>query len=190
MYSTIDFHVRGVAPLIMHNGQLADQSNEFAKAKKQLTGKRKKTDEGQEEITRLDFLGSLYVDDSQRPVLPGELIEATIINGAKRTKQGKTCRSALFVDGFAPLIYEGPKTPETLLADRRFHYRVGVIINRARIFTTRPIFKTWEVKFTVSYLAEVLNHDEVIEFVAAAGQFAGFGDYRPRFGRFEIVSAT
>ena len=35
-YKTIDFHVRGVAPLLMHNGQLANPMNRFAKAMKAI----------------------------------------------------------------------------------------------------------------------------------------------------------
>jgi len=36
-YKTIDFHVRGVAPLLMHNGQIANPVNKFAKAMKAIT---------------------------------------------------------------------------------------------------------------------------------------------------------
>ena len=92
-YKTIDFHIRGVAPLLMHNGQLANPMNKFAKAMKAVTSKRKKTDEDHIELARLEFLGGLYADDQGRAVLPGEVIEGTIVAGAKKTKKGKDAKT-------------------------------------------------------------------------------------------------
>ena len=49
--------IRSLSPLIMHNGQLADPFNHFSKAKKEITGKRAKTDADMMEIARLDWFG-------------------------------------------------------------------------------------------------------------------------------------
>jgi hypothetical protein len=187
-YQTIEFHVRGVAPLLMHNGQLANPLNKWSKAMKTITSNRKKTDEDYAQLANLEFLGSLYVNEEGRAVLPGEVIEGTIVSGAKRTKQGKDAKSAIIVDGNFPLLYDGPKTPETLRDDERFRYVAGVAVGQSRVMRTRPIFKTWECKFAVSFLDDMLNAQEVIDFVETAGRVAGFGDGRPRFGRFEILS--
>jgi hypothetical protein len=189
-YKTIDFHIRGVAPLLMHNGQLANPLNPFTKAIKAITAKKKKTDEDYTEVARLEIFGGLYVDDQGRPVLPGEVIEGTIVSGARKTKKGKDALSAIIVDGNFPLIYDGPKTPETLWEDKRFHYTVGVTVGQSCVMRTRPIFKSWECKFTVHYLDEVFNPQEVIDFVETAGRVAGLGDRRPKFGRFEVVAAA
>jgi len=188
MYKTIDFHVRGAAPLLMHSGQLANPTNKFAKAIKVITGKRKKTDEDYITLSDLEFRGGLYVDEQGRPVIPGEVIEGTIVSGAKKTKKGKDAKSGIIVDGNFPLIYDGPKSVEGLLADERFRFITGAVVGQSRIMRTRPIFKTWEVKFTVSYLGDVFNPQEVIDFVETAGRVAGFGDWRPRFGRFDVLS--
>jgi len=189
-YKTIDFHICGVAPLLMHNGQLANPMNKFAKAMKAITSKRKKTDEDHIELARLEFLGGLYADDQGRSVLPGEVIEGTIVAGAKKTKKGKDAKSAIIVDGNFPLIYDGPKTPKTLWEDERFRYVAGVVVGQSRVMRTRPMFKNWECKFTVHYLEEVFDAKEVIDFVDTAGRMAGLLDGRPRFGRFEIVAAA
>jgi len=188
MYQTIDFHVRGVAPLLMHNGQLANPMNSIAKAMKAITSKRKKTDEDYAALANLEFMGGLYTDEQKRPVLPGEVIEGTIVAGAKKTKKGKDAKSAIIVDGNFPLIYDGPKTADGLCGEERFRYVAGVVVGQSRIMRTRPMFKTWECKFTVHYLDDVLNPQEVTDFVETAGRVAGFGDGRPRFGRFEVVS--
>ena len=187
-YKTIDFHVRGVAPLLMHNGQLANPMNKFAKAMKAITSKRKKTDEDHAQLADLEFTGGLYVDEQGRPVLPGEVVEATIVAGAKKTKKGKDAKSAIIVDGNFPVIYDGPKTVDGLCGDERFRYVAGVVVGQSRVMRTRPMFKNWECKFTVHYLDEVFDPQEVIDFVETAGRVAGFGDCRPRFGRFEVVS--
>lgn len=189
-YKTIDFHIRGVAPLLMHNGQLANPMNKFARAIKELTGKRKKTDEDYIELAHREFLGGLYVDDRGRPVLPGEILEATITGGAKKTKKGKDAKSAIIVDGNFQVIYEGPKTPEALWEDDRFRHTTGAVVKASRVMRTRPIFKNWECKFTVHYLDDVFDAREVIDFVDTAGRMVGLLDGRPRFGRFEIVSHT
>ncbi len=186
-YKTIDFHVRGVAPLLMHNGRLANPMNKFAKAMKAITSKRKKTDEDHAELANLEFLGGLYADEQGRPVVPGEVIEGTIVAGAKKTKKGKDAKAAIIVDGFFPLIYDGPKTPEALRDDERFRHVTGVVVQKSRVMRTRPMFKNWECKFTVHYLPDVFNPQEVVEFVETAGRVAGFGDGRPKFGRFEII---
>ncbi len=186
-YKTIEFHVRGVAPLLMHNGQLANPRNKFAKAMKEITSKRKKTEEDHNALADLEFLGGLYVDDDGHPTLPGELVEAAIVNGAKKTKNGKNAKAAIIVDGNASLVYTGPKTAEELKNDDRFRHIASVSVGQSKVMRTRPIFKTWEVTFTVSYLPDTFNENEVVSFVEAAGRIAGFGDGRPRFGRFEIV---
>ena len=121
-------------------------------------------------------------------MLPGEVLEATITGGARKTKKGKDAKSAIIVDGVFPLIYDGPKTPEALWVEERFRYDGCVVVGASRIMRTRPIFKNWECKFTVHYLDEVFDAHEVIEFMDAAGRMVGLLDGRPRFGRFEIVS--
>ncbi len=189
-YKTIDFHIRGVAPLLMHNGQLANPMNKLTKAMKAITSKKKKTDDDYIELAHLEFFGGLYVDEQGRPVLPGEVIEGTLVSGAKKTKKGKDAKSAIIVDGNFPLIYDGPKTPEALWEDDRFRYVAGVVVNQKRVMRTRPMFKNWECKFTVHYLEEVFDAQEVIDFVDTAGRMAGLGDCRPRFGRFEVVPAA
>jgi hypothetical protein len=190
MYQTLDFHVRGVAPLLMRNGQLANPRNNFAKEMKKITSKRKKTDEDYDALADLEFMGGLYVDENNRAVLPGELIEATLVSAAKKTKKGKDAKSAIIVDGVAPLIYNGPKTPEALRDDDRFRSCTGVVIGQNRVMRTRPCFKEWEAKFTVHYLDDIFNAEEITDFVQTAGRQIGFADGRPRYGRFEVVDST
>ena len=43
-WTTLTYKITGDAPLIMHNGDLANPLSKAAKALKQVTGKKKKTD--------------------------------------------------------------------------------------------------------------------------------------------------
>jgi hypothetical protein len=62
--------ITGAAPLILHNVQLADPLNAYAKEMKKISGKRRKTDADLEELARFEWHGSLYVSQGQ-VVIPG-----------------------------------------------------------------------------------------------------------------------
>jgi len=75
MYQHLNVEIKGVSPLLLHNGQLADPLNQYTRALKQQTSKRKKTDVDLMEIRRLEWEGGFYRDDQDRPCIPGENIE-------------------------------------------------------------------------------------------------------------------
>jgi hypothetical protein len=50
---------------------------------KRVSGKRAKTDADFEELARLEFLGGLYLHNGE-PCLPGEVIEAALVEAAAR----------------------------------------------------------------------------------------------------------
>ena len=88
MYKTLTTRVVGVAPLLMHNGQTADPLNKFAKAMKEIAGKRKKTEADLVELARIEYLAGLYMGPNG-PVIPSVMLEAAITEGAKKAKNGK-----------------------------------------------------------------------------------------------------
>ena len=63
---------------LMHNGQLSDPLNEWTKAKKKITDKKKKTDADHEEVSRLEWMGGLYLFNGA-PCIPREAIKATLL---------------------------------------------------------------------------------------------------------------
>jgi hypothetical protein len=188
VYQTISFKVEGIAPLIMHNGQLCDPCNAIVRSMKLITAKKnKKTDSDLEELARLEFMGGLYVNEEGAPIVPGEMIEAAIRDGARKSRQGKDSLSGIISDGNWPVIYDGPKTAEELWDDSRFRDARPVAVNKARIIRMRPKFPKWKLNFDVSYLEDVVNKKDVMKWVEEAGRIVGIGDFRPRFGRFAIV---
>lgn len=189
---TIDFHVRGLAPVMFHNPRLADPTDELVRRLKVLTGKRKKTDADHTEIGRLEFLGGLYTDRPDGPngrsrvVVEGTMIEGMLLSAAKTKRRGPACKSGTMSDGNWPLIYKGPQDAEKLYVKPFIDYR-RVDVQGSAVFRTRPIFHEWELKFSVTIIPEQCDPDEVREWVAVAGRQCGLGDYRPKFGRFEVV---
>lgn len=186
-YQRLTFRLTGVSPLVMHNGRLANPLDPMAKALKRVTGKRAKTDADHEEMARIEFLGGLYVGEDG-PCIPGELIEATLIAAAKKSKRGPQAKAGLLSDGMHRIDYDGPRAPDDLWADERFRLTVGVRVGQARVMRTRPIFRDWSAEIFVDFLPDQLNRAEVAEMVGVAGSIVGLGDWRPRFGRFTAHS--
>ena len=193
MYEALKFRIRGVVPTIMHNGQTSDPLNFYAKEMKKLTSKRNKTDYIHLQLAKLEWFAALYVDDKGRPAWPGENIESMIIAAAKKTKNGQQAKAGLFVYGNFPLLYEGPKSAERLwdhkaVEKNPFVSRVSVVVNRNRVMRTRPIFIDWQLDFIVHYLPTVLTEEQIIEFINTAGIVVGLSDWRPKYGRFTVLS--
>ena len=168
----------------MHNGLLADPLNPWVKASKKLTSKpaKQKTDRDQEEISRIEFMGSLYLDDKLAPCIPGEVIEAWVRNGARRQRKGKDAEGGIYCDGNFPLVYAGPKNADKLWKEKKFVDRRGVKVGQARVMRTRPRFNDWTCDAVINYDDEYMSQDQLMEFLDDAGK-RGILDHRPRFGR-------
>jgi len=167
----------------MHNGQTADPSNRWAKALKQVSSKRKKTDADYEEMARLEFAAGLYMDKGG-PVLPSYLIESMIVNAAKKVREGPMAKSGCFCLNHARLEYDGPRTVDELWADEEYRFSAIVRVGMARVARMRPIFHEWAATITLSIEDEVVNIARVDDWMQIAGTQVGIGDWRPKFGRF------
>jgi copper chaperone CopZ len=189
MLRQLTVSIRGVSPLIMHNGQTADPLNKFSRAMKEISGKRKKTDEDYAEMSRIEWHAGLYVNAEQKLILPAACLEASIYDGAKKSKLGKAFKSAVFIEHDS-LLDIGKKygKAEDLFADDQFKDIRGVRVNQARVMRTRPIFWQWGCEFIVTFDDEQVNLKDVERAIADAGSKSGVGDFRPRYGRFEVVS--
>jgi hypothetical protein len=180
--------IRGLTALIMHNGQLADPLNAASLSLSKLTKKKDKTEADHLAIRKCEWYGGLYVDEKQRPCLPGEVLEALAVEGAKRLKLGKVAKGAIIIDGNFAIDYPGPKSPDALWADGGYVKLAGVRNKQNRVIRARPIFPKWECTFDVQWDPEMIkNEDELFDIFENAAS-VGVGDWRPKFGRFEVVS--
>jgi len=183
MQQLVKYHLDGVAPLMMHNGQLADPLNRFSKAIKQITAKRKKTDADHEEVGRLEWHGSLYLMNS-KPCVPFNCLRATLHNAAKTLRLGTKVKAGLFVTDNALLVYDGPPELDALWADERFRDRRPMSVGTSKVIRTRPTFERWGLDMAIAYNDELLNISDVDQCVTLGGSIIGLLEDRPTYGRY------
>lgn len=187
MLQTFKTQIESVCPLLMGNGQLANPSNPYAKALKQITSKRDKTEADMAEIAKIEWYGSLYLSDG-RLCLPESVLDATLFNASKKKKKGKQAAAGLFAIKAAILEYDGPKNPDKLWEDERFRFYVNVKRpGRGKIMRMRPIIPSWSADVEVSFNDETLNPGDVKDFFIIGGRDIGLMDWRPKYGRFIVV---
>src|SRR3546814_19161856 len=81
----------GKSPLMMHPDRLANPQNPATKAHKELTGKRKKTDDDHLAIAKSEFIAGAYWDEKEGFYIPGQNFDATFRSEERRV--GKECVS-------------------------------------------------------------------------------------------------
>lgn len=105
---TITLKLKSTAPMLMHSDRFANPLDPATKAHKELTSKRKKTDEDHEAIAVSEFNGSLYIDPDG-PFIPSMNLEAAFVEAAKMQKLGKHAKRALMIlEDKIHLQYERP----------------------------------------------------------------------------------
>lgn len=182
-WKTIDARIKGIVPLMLCNGQLANPLNPIVKAMKEITGKgRNKTDDDYERLALLEWEGGLYLDEDRRVVIPGYVIEGMLTKAAKKIRQRPHVQAGVLCDGNWPLEYDGPKDFDKLRADLRFRDTRNARPNGKVVQRTRPIFDRWAVSFTLHYDPSEVNPDLVQQILG----LGCIGDYIPKFGRFVI----
>ncbi len=181
----------GKAPLLMHNGQLADPTNKWTRElAKHTKGKAKDP----EMARKIEFLGSLYTGTAFKgtkpyecPGITGDMLYSCVIQGARARKLGKAAAAGV-IDGapFFPLHYEGPTDALELYEHGEFSDYRGVRIGQVRVMRSRPIFRKWAVDVRLQFDDSLISRDDLILALERAGLACGLGDYRPRFGRFTV----
>lgn len=193
--------VKGMAPgLICHNGQLADESNEWTQRINGLVKKAKTASSA--EVTRqlreARMIGGLYLDSDAAVVLPQSMLSAALARGATKVdiKKGKHFMSGITVRGNARLIHNGPDDVNELIKEERFQLNIGVKIGASTVMGTRPIFREWAAELPISYESDLVDQETVVSIVSAAGRYIGLGDWRPsspkpgKHGRFAVIAVA
>lgn len=196
---SIEFKINGIGSMLMHNGRLADQLDFYTKALKPLTSAKKKSDEKHLEIGMVEWEGGLYMSkanpdgswaEDSIPTIPANVLYATLLNGAKKSKKGTSYKSGVFVNDDAKFTFaSASKTLAELRKNPAHHDRRMENVQGKKIARTRPIFSDWSATFTVDYDPSIIDAADVVQLVTDAGRLVGIGDRRPAYGRFEIVSA-
>ena len=184
-WETVQYRLTSSCPLIQHNGRTANPLDKWAKLIKTISSKRAKTDADYEELARLEFLAGLYMGPDG-PVLPAYMVDAVLVAGAKKSKQGQIAKSGVFCTEHAVLEYDGPRTAEELWVDERFRFAAIVRVQNARVSRMRPQFDRWQAVITLKYDPNPVDLAHIDAWLAVAGTQIGLGDWRPQHGRFEV----
>jgi len=180
------YQITGEAPLIVHNGQTRNPLNNFAKSLKKVSGKRNKTDADHEEMARIEWYASLYLDNGV-PCIPGENWERLLLDAGRKLKLGKQVQASTYCPGAFPIEYEGPKTADELWEDPRFRFTHAVKVGQAAVMRTRARFDEWACRVEVRYDPEMLDLSQLTQIMTIGGDMIGCGDWRPKFGRFKVA---
>jgi hypothetical protein len=180
--------IKGVSPLLLHNGQTANPLNRYSRQLKAVSGKRSKTDEDFEEMAKIEFHAGLYLGEKGEYILPAHNIEAVMLEGAKKNKNGRLVQGGAFVESDPVLVFNGSdKSPEELWAGGEHALMVSVRVQRNRVMRTRPLIPSgWTAEVTVMYDPAVLEEPAIRQAFEVAGRERGLGDWRPKFGRFTV----
>jgi hypothetical protein len=198
------FKLTAVSPILMRSGaRLPNPLDPICKEMAKISGKRKKSDSDFQLLSDLEYLGSLYTTEPLDITINGdgvqcegggkvcvasEVIEATLIRAAKKSRMGETFKSGLIVD--TNPILESPNLPTsvTALFAKRASWRDirPVKVQRSTVMRTRPIFRDWSLIVSLQYMDDLITESQVKDTMTEAGQIIGICDYRPKYGRFNV----
>jgi hypothetical protein len=184
--------ISGVAPLVVHSDRGVNPADPLKREIAKYTGKRKKTDEDHETISRLEFEMGLYWSDDFGPVMPVANVKKCLYEAAKKSKEGPKVKEGLLeMESIVPILYDGPRTIQGLYAEKdKYVYEVSVGVMGKRTMRTRPRFPEWmlEVPFIID--TERLDATDFLRFAETAGRYVGLCERRPMFGRFDVIVQT
>lgn len=165
----IKVKVRGVAPLLM-NRFVVTTGEESKRGKKVYDPK-----EEAEKKTYRTEQGKLYLPNTH---FKASMVKASTdfkMTGRKTYKD--YVRSGVFI-----------KEQEIVLDQQEYKiFECPVVIQRARVMSWRPMFKEWTCEFTIEITDDFINQTTLKEILESAGRFKGVGDFRPEYGRFEVI---
>jgi hypothetical protein len=183
----VEFVLTGTSPILVSNPRTANPLDAYTQLIKEVTGKRKRTDDDERQLQRLKWEASLYFDPKVGPYLPSVYAWRSIHEAAKMSKQGKQIeRGLIALTDTMPIEYEGPRELDPMWATNRFVDVRDANASGRRIMAVRARFNEWRVKFQAAFSPELLNERDLKGYAEAAGRMIGIGTYRRVYGRFAV----
>jgi hypothetical protein len=172
----VQLTLRGTSDLLMHRWNVQAVEEKASAAKNSFA---KKTD---------DLESYVWRNEEGDICLPGEYIRQSIITAAKFKQDPRSPRksaSDLFKAGVVSLTQMASfGMKEWQYVDTR-----RVMIQRQGVNRSRPAIKSgWEAQFVFYVLTpEYISPELLLEVTNMAGRLVGTADFRPTFGRFQVV---
>lgn len=176
---TVEFTIQGVCPLLFHawNCEAVEAKGGAAKG-----SKAKKTDDVESYVHRTTdgFLG-----------IPGEYVRMGMVNAAKFKQDPRSPRKSA-MDLFRAALVTQTEIASLGVKDWDYLDKRRVVVQRNGITRTRPaMLAGWRASFTMEVvLPEYVTPDLLHEVLALAGRIIGLADFRPSYGRFQVVEYT
>lgn len=172
----VEVTIQGCADLLFHRWNCEGIEQ---KAREKKGSKAKKTD---------DIESYVYRNEENEICIPGEYLRMAIIGAAKYKQDPRSSRKSamdLYKAGIVCL------NPLASLGKDHWDYedKRRVVIQRAGINRIRPAMRSgWRATFELMVnLPEYITTDELNETIQLAGRLIGLADFRPTYGRFNIV---
>lgn len=177
---TVTVAIQGIAPILFHRWSNEAIAEKAAAAKGSAA---KKTDNVESYVYRCDD-GTIGI--------PGEYLKGAIAGpqGAAKFRQDPRSPRKSALD-----LYKAGVVPLTICASlgkAEWDYLDArrVTVQRAGVTRVRPAFLAgWTAKFDLQVLIpEYIPPADLLDVVTNAGRLIGVGDFRPTYGRFQVVS--
>lgn len=173
---TVAVTIRGAADILFHRWNCEAVAEKAAAAK---GSKAKKSDDLESYVAR-DADGFIC--------LPGEYLRGAIIGAAKFRQDPRSPRKSA-QDLFKAAVVS--MTPLASLGAKGWDYehQCRVTVQRAGVTRVRPAFRagwTATVELMVT-LPQYVTPDLLHEVLVDAGRLVGVGDFRPTYGRFQVI---
>lgn len=169
--------LQGVCPIMFHRWNCESVASK-SKAKK-----------GSAEKKSDDVESYVYRNDKNEICVPGEYLRGAIIAASKFQQDPRSPRKSA-ADLFKAAIVS--LTELATLGVKEWDYldQRRVVIQRNAITRSRPAMKEgWKAKFILMVnLPEYVDEQLLNSTIQAAGKLVGLGDFRPSYGRFNVIS--
>lgn len=187
--------IRGTSPLIQHNGAAGLDTRSPANLEKAAIAKKRgsnRTESDDLRLRELETQTSLWLNGDGQPTVPEAALRAVIEGAARKRKQGPQVREGLVVEKVVSFHYDRSLGENVETLGKSVQFTVGVVVQRSRILRTRAKFDEWGVTFIVETDEELVDQEQLRDWLDIGGRRLGLGDWRPEksghYGRFETES--
>lgn len=191
----IEVTIQGVSAMLQHR---------FTGVEEALSPVKRKSGSLEKEHL-LEWTKTMYARDGHL-VIPAIHLEQCMVSAAvnfrikgagRKTYKDAFLGGVIVIEPIIPITRNGAIIPAPTEEDAKYNqYDEPVYIDlrpvrvqRARVPRARVCINAgWEAKFSINVIDEQISAEVVEAVLEFGGRQKGIGDYRPKFGRFEIVS--
>lgn len=174
-----DVKIKGIAPMLMHR---------FNEDK--ITGIRKQSgaDKVMDEKTKREAASKFLFVHNGKLVAPAVHIEGAMIRSASELRLAGAGKKT-YKDLLKAALFVSPE--QIIHKNQKWEVDGRAVVNpttRGRSMCYRPRLEDWSLEFQIEVLDDRADPRAIHEILKLAGLRQGIGSYRPRFGRFEVIS--